>query len=550
MLDLSGKKVSHFKANRPGKAWWLGFLSRHPDLSLKNAEALDVARAADCSQANILSWHKKYEDVLKQFEITNPEYICNCDETGFALQSKSGKILTDKGHKNPYSISSSNKSQMTVLMCGTASGKVLPPFILFPGKTINPSYAVDLTAEATCFPTEKGWMNKEAFLRWIKEVFIPYWPKASDRGYILLLLDGHTLHINYETSKLCLENKIHLFRLPPNCTHLLQPLDRGFFGPLKANWKRRSNEFFRQSKSTLDKFTFGRVFAKAYVDSTRSEIMENSFRACGMWPVDAAAIDMTKAIPAQAFESNIQEAHTSRQEVASPQESNQPRLIPSPMNNNENYMQFIENPTNTFSYTSILNEPTDSYFFEAEPNLSPSNVQMSTSLQCPNVNVTPSAAAYLTSNQELPNLSAASAPDVSPTTRIFNSLTPLNSRSSHSLKEIEDKLTTSERVLFNKRYEENCDIGSEMYLAWYHLKKEEEKQKKVRKEAIKKHCIESNNSALARRELFRVPNLTRKRKLTKAKKVPLLLTSSKALETLEEQVIKKSQTSIFSTSKT
>jgi len=38
------------------------------------------------------------------------------------------------------------KSQITVLMCNTASGKVLPPYILFPGKQVNPSYAMDSPA--------------------------------------------------------------------------------------------------------------------------------------------------------------------------------------------------------------------------------------------------------------------------------------------------------------------------------------------------------------------------------------------------------------------
>jgi len=32
------------------------------------------------------------------------------------------------------------------------------------------------------------------------------------------------------------KEKVVLFVLPPNTTHLTQPLDKGCFGPLKAKW--------------------------------------------------------------------------------------------------------------------------------------------------------------------------------------------------------------------------------------------------------------------------------------------------------------------------
>jgi len=47
------------------------------------------------------------------------------------------------------------------------------------------------------------------------------------------LLNGHLSH--FEPNVLCLdaENGV-VICLPPNTTHLAQPLDKGCFGPLKA----------------------------------------------------------------------------------------------------------------------------------------------------------------------------------------------------------------------------------------------------------------------------------------------------------------------------
>ena len=235
MLDLSGRQVACFKENMPGKAWWFGFMSHHPDLKFKNAEKLEIARAAACSETNIREWHKLYETVIKKYNISSPEHICNCDESGFALQPKTGKVLADKCLKNPYSVSGNSKTQITSLIRITADGKVLPPFILFPGKSVNPSYALGFPPKLMCYFTDSGWMTKNAFFAWIKNIFIPYWPDASKREHVLLLLDGHSSHIDYQTSKLCQENKIVLFCLPAHTTHLLQPLDKFFFGPLKSN---------------------------------------------------------------------------------------------------------------------------------------------------------------------------------------------------------------------------------------------------------------------------------------------------------------------------
>ena len=134
---------------------------------------------------------------------------------------------------------------------------------------MNPSYALGFPLKSMCYFTDSGWMTKNAFFAWIKNIFIPYWPDASKRKHVLLLLDGHSSHIDYQTSKLCQENKIVLFCLPAHTTHLLQPLDKVFFGPLKSNWRKRTQQFMQKHRGTpVDKISFGRVFSRALLDTS------------------------------------------------------------------------------------------------------------------------------------------------------------------------------------------------------------------------------------------------------------------------------------------
>jgi len=53
-----------------------------------------------------------------------------------------------------------------------------------------------------------------------------YFSKAS--------MDGHLSDIDLETSKFCEANQILLYYLPPYTSHLLQPLNVGVFGAMKA----------------------------------------------------------------------------------------------------------------------------------------------------------------------------------------------------------------------------------------------------------------------------------------------------------------------------
>ena len=56
---------------------------------------------------------------------------------------------------------------------------------------------------------------------------------------------------------LAIENNIIIICLPPNCSHVLQPLDAGVFKNLKVDWKKILKQWFRESRlSSVDKTVF------------------------------------------------------------------------------------------------------------------------------------------------------------------------------------------------------------------------------------------------------------------------------------------------------
>ena len=60
-----------------------------------------------------------------------PAQVFNLDETGMPLDPQPPKVVTLKGVKHATSLSTGNKSQVTVLSCCSASGNVIPPLVIF-----------------------------------------------------------------------------------------------------------------------------------------------------------------------------------------------------------------------------------------------------------------------------------------------------------------------------------------------------------------------------------------------------------------------------------
>ena len=61
--------------------------------------------------------------------LSKPMQIYNMDETGVTIVHKSGKVVTEVGHRNVWAITSAEKGKThTILTCVSASGSALPLF--------------------------------------------------------------------------------------------------------------------------------------------------------------------------------------------------------------------------------------------------------------------------------------------------------------------------------------------------------------------------------------------------------------------------------------
>ena len=106
-----------------------------------------------------------------------------------------------------------------------ADGTVLAPALIYQGDTydLQDTWLEDYdhsNEEAYFAVSKKGWTNEDLGLSWLSKLFEP--ATRSKAGYAkrLLIVDGHSSHVNMRFIDYCDQNNILLGILPPHSTHL------------------------------------------------------------------------------------------------------------------------------------------------------------------------------------------------------------------------------------------------------------------------------------------------------------------------------------------
>lgn len=193
-IILEDGRKSPFNSEIPGRKWNNRFLKRHPDVAQRHAESINTAR----SRVTEKSLRKLHSD-LKEFLITehtedildDPDRIINADESGFNICPSSCLVLGPKGMANLYVIQDKEKESINVLGTFSASGKVLPVFIIYPYERIPFEIARNIPEDWASEKSPKGWMTSRVFYGYIANTLLPALREANVKFPVLFLIDGH-----------------------------------------------------------------------------------------------------------------------------------------------------------------------------------------------------------------------------------------------------------------------------------------------------------------------------------------------------------------------
>ena len=128
---------------------------------------------------------------------------------------------------------------------------------------------------------ENGWMTDAIGVEWFQKVFLRHC--GTDRPQ-LLILDSHSSHEVIDLLQTAREEYIHIYALPPHTTHLLQPLDKVVFAPLKRAYNFACTECLCTCPShAVNKASWPRLFKAAWEKTMREEVIKKAFSDTGIY---------------------------------------------------------------------------------------------------------------------------------------------------------------------------------------------------------------------------------------------------------------------------
>ena len=169
-----------------------------------------------------------------------------------------------------YACEDGSREFISLLACICADGTALPPSLVYKGdsRSLQDTWLEDWTPEHTCHfaLTPNGWSCNALGLDWLTNVFDRYTREKSGNRRRLLIVDGHSSHVNLAFINACDRLCILLMILPPHTTHRLQPLDVSLFRPLATYYTNGLNKMLFDSLGLvlMSKRRFFQVFWPAW----------------------------------------------------------------------------------------------------------------------------------------------------------------------------------------------------------------------------------------------------------------------------------------------
>ncbi|XP_063230368.1 jerky protein homolog-like [Bacillus rossius redtenbacheri] len=269
----------------PGRDWYLSFIGRHKKV-LSPRFCQNITRARAGVSREVLE--KYFANLQISLHGVKPNMIVNYDETNMTYDPQRAKVVVRRGAKYPERVMDHSKVSVSVMFSGTASGIVLPPMIVYKSEHLYDTWMENGPKGSIYGCSKSGWFDGHLFQKWFCNIALPYF-RSCDKGDgnspKVLIGDNLTSHLSMPVIEECRKHNIKFVLLPPNSTHICQPLDVDFFRPLKIKWRQTLAEFKAKYKGTIPKNLFPR-----YLNATLEKLENASqnlcsgFRATGLYP--------------------------------------------------------------------------------------------------------------------------------------------------------------------------------------------------------------------------------------------------------------------------
>lgn len=133
------------------------------------------------------------------------------------------RIMTKEAYDSGrirQSVQDGSREFISLLACISAIGRVLPPALIYKGDSFDLQDTwvdeVGVNDEAYFGSSENGWSNDAIGLHWLEQVFDRHTRGIAGNRRRLLIVDGHSSHMNMAFLNKCDQLRILVLILPPH----------------------------------------------------------------------------------------------------------------------------------------------------------------------------------------------------------------------------------------------------------------------------------------------------------------------------------------------
>jgi DDE superfamily endonuclease len=268
----------------PGKKWTELFFKRHPEIHPRRRKPLDWKRHDKNIFDKMTHW---FETIGRMLQMPDIELgnVYNMDETGTMLcKLNSTKVVVGRDDKREYRGAGVERESISAIECISGGGKLLHPMIIWPAASHRAKWTTHRTPGWHYTYSDSGYTDSEISLEWLKVVFDPQTRARAGQKPRILIVDGFKTHETIEAIKYCLENNIHLCRLPSHTSHKLQPCDVGIFSPLKTAYRDLVKRMYRGGLKRVGKEHFASLYSHAREVAFTPHNISAGWRGSGLVP--------------------------------------------------------------------------------------------------------------------------------------------------------------------------------------------------------------------------------------------------------------------------
>ena len=270
---------------RVGKLWTSRFIARREELNTRLNRVYDFQRTA-CEDPELIdAWFKLVGNMRAKYGVQDSD-LYNFDETGFMMGVICGSsmvVTRADRQRRSKSVQPGNREWATAIECANSEGWCLPPFLVVQGANhVAHWYSqTNIPGDWVIKTTSNGWTDNDTGLEWIRH-FHQHTKSRAKGTYRMLVLEGHESHKSPEFDVFCKDNNIITLFLPSHSSHLLQPLDVGWFNPLKRAYGKELEGFIKSHVNHITKTEFLIAFHAAHVAAMTPQNIQGRFKGAGL----------------------------------------------------------------------------------------------------------------------------------------------------------------------------------------------------------------------------------------------------------------------------